>query len=147
MTLTLGDIGVLAAIATTLAGLAGWIIKNMIMPRIDTLNKAVSDNFTQDETRYNGLGHRIEVSEKEQRLLVERTETKVRQELQFGLEALRTSAALQYDKFNASQLDNATRFATKEEFKDVQKDLKEIKQSMDTHYKELIRIITPLTNK
>jgi len=60
MSLTLADIGVIAIIFIAICSGAAWVLKNVVMSRVDMLDKALGRNFKQDEEDSNGLGSRIE---------------------------------------------------------------------------------------
>ena len=60
MSLTLADLGVIAILFTAICSGSVWILNNVVMSRIDILDKALGRNFKQDEEDSNGLGLRIE---------------------------------------------------------------------------------------
>lgn len=60
MSLTIADLGVIAAIFIAICTGSAWILNNVVMSRVDALDKALGRNFKQDEEDSNGLGLRIE---------------------------------------------------------------------------------------
>jgi len=60
MSLTIADLGVIAVIFAAICSGAAWILNNVVMARVDQLDKAIGRNFKQDEEDSNGLGARIE---------------------------------------------------------------------------------------
>jgi len=60
MSLTLADIGVIAIIFIAICSGAAWVLKNVVMSRVDMLDKALGRNFKQDEEDSHGLGSRID---------------------------------------------------------------------------------------
>jgi len=60
MSLTLADLGVIAVIFIGICSGAAWVLKNVVMARVDVLEKALGRNFKQDEEDSNGLCSRIE---------------------------------------------------------------------------------------